>query len=99
MTGIVDLVQSGLALADRDKVWLGPTNDNANLISTATLYKWANEGAGELYGILCGTYEDYNVKPALFSLAGGSNANNQPSRTSFSRGRSNSKSSTALLRS
>lgn len=36
---------------------------------------WVNEGVKELYGILCQTYEDYNINRYPFTLAGGQGGN------------------------
>lgn len=46
-------------------------------MTTAEWNGLINEGIGELYGTLCQTYEDYNVKFVTFTLTGGSLTNNQ----------------------
>jgi hypothetical protein len=42
---------------------------------TAEWNRLINGSVGELYGVLCQTYEDYNVKQYAFTLVGGANGN------------------------
>jgi hypothetical protein len=48
---------------------------NATTIQTSDWNRWVNESVGELYGLLCQTYEDYNVSTYTFTLAGGVGGN------------------------
>jgi hypothetical protein len=49
---------------------------NAVTISTAEWNAYINASNGELYGTICSTYQDYNVKSQNFTLAGGSPTGN-----------------------
>jgi hypothetical protein len=44
---------------------------NASTITTQEWTSYVNGSAKELYGLLCSTYEDYNVSPYQFTLTGG----------------------------
>lgn len=67
MTVVQDIIVSGQRWADRVKYQY----------DTGELLAYANEGLKELYGILCSTYEDWNVLDYNFSLVGGSYQGNQ----------------------
>jgi hypothetical protein len=67
MTTIDDVVLAAQQRADRV---------NASTIPNSEWLSYANASAGELYGLLCSTYQDYNVKSYDFTLQGGSSAQN-----------------------
>jgi hypothetical protein len=68
MTSLSDLVLSAQQRCDRV---------NATTITTAEWYQYANASAQELYGAICATNEDYNVKSYPVTLVGGAQGQNQ----------------------
>lgn len=68
MTSLGDLRLGAQQRADRV---------NATSIPPSEWNAYIKASAGELYGILCTTYEDYNVKTYQFTLQGGSEAGNR----------------------
>lgn len=68
MVALNDIVASAQRRVDRV---------NANTITTAEWLDYAYGSLQELYGMLCSTYEDYNIKQYQFTLVGGAQGQNQ----------------------